>query len=158
MNLYNFSRFHVDPLFSFVGQILRNVKRWISVNLHNTSNFENLSWSRLWDYFCPSRCQYWKHIFWFGQWSKLQSWTKMLRIMDLTMSSFKIRLLKALATTNTPPFPYKNNVEVRLDHFWMPLFNFGWGKGRGNSGTKSRRIGVLWVRKCKNRNTFCPRL
>ena len=33
------------------------------------------------------------------------------------MSSFKIRLLKALATKNTPPFPYKNNVEVRLDHF-----------------------------------------
>ena len=34
------------------------------------------------------------------------------------MSSFKIKLLKALATTNTPPFctaPKKNNVEVRLD-------------------------------------------
>ena len=35
------------------------------------------------------------------------------------MSSFKIKLLKALATTNTPPAllhqTQKNNVEVRLD-------------------------------------------
>ena len=32
----------------------------------------------------------------------LQSWTKMLRKMDV-----KIKLLKALATTNTPPPPQK---------------------------------------------------
>ena len=41
--------------------------------------------------------------------------------MDVTTSSFKIELLKALTTTNTPPPPAKkkkkNNVEVRLDPF-----------------------------------------
>ena len=33
----------------------------------------------------------------------------------------KIKLLKALATTNTPPPPppkKKNNVEVQVDHLW----------------------------------------
>ena len=32
----------------------------------------------------------------------------------------KIKLMKALATTNTPPFPppKKNNVEVRVNHLW----------------------------------------
>ena len=35
------------------------------------------------------------------------------------MSSFKIKLLRALATTNTAPRPpQKNNVEVRVDHVW----------------------------------------
>ena len=38
---------------------------------------------------------------------RLQSWTKMFRKMDVTMSTFKIKLLKALATTNTPPSPKK---------------------------------------------------
>ena len=40
--------------------------------------------------------------------------------MDVTTSSFKIELLKALTTTNTPPprkKKKKNNVEVRLDPF-----------------------------------------
>ena len=31
----------------------------------------------------------------------------MLRKMDVTMSSFKIKLFKALATTNTPPSSQK---------------------------------------------------
>ena len=54
--------------------------------------------------------------------------------MDFTMSSFKIKLLKALVTTNTPPSHppllltppppkkkqtkyKKHTVKVRLDHF-----------------------------------------
>ena len=66
----------------------------------------------------------------------VQSWTKMLRKMEFPMSSFKIKLLKALVTTNTPPSYHpnssppkkkknehtkKNIVKVRLDHFWPPL-------------------------------------
>lgn len=44
--------------------------------------------------------------------------TKMLSKMDITMSSFKKKFLKALATTNTAPSTQKrNNVEVRLHHF-----------------------------------------
>ena len=46
----------------------------------------------------------------------VQSWTKMLREVDVATCSLKINLLKALATTNTPPSPPKN-VEVWLDHF-----------------------------------------
>ena len=53
--------------------------------------------------------------------------------MDFTMSSFKIKLPKALATTDTPPFSHKNNVEVRLDHFWSRLFNFDQGGVRGGT-------------------------
>ena len=37
--------------------------------------------------------------------------------MDFTKASFKIKLLKARAKTNTPALPHKNNIEVRLDHF-----------------------------------------
>ena len=66
---------------------------------------------------------------------------KMLRQMGVTLSSFKIKLLKALATTNTPLplLPHqKNKVELQLDlltptnQLWS-----GWGEGRGHSGTKS---------------------
>ena len=46
----------------------------------------------------------------------VQSWTKMLRKVDIATSSLKTKLLKALATTNSPPSPSKN-VEIRLDHF-----------------------------------------
>ena len=41
----------------------------------------------------------------------------MLRKMDVTMSSFKIKLLKALAITNYPPSSQKNNVEAQMDYF-----------------------------------------
>ena len=41
--------------------------------------------------------------------------------MDVTMFSFKKKLLKTMAATNTPPPPPPQkktpNVEVRLDHF-----------------------------------------
>lgn len=40
--------------------------------------------------------------------------------MDVTIGSFKIKLFKEPAITNTPPASpkkKKNNVEVRLDHF-----------------------------------------
>ena len=66
---------------------------------------------------------------------------KMLRQMGVTLSSFKIKLLKALATTNTPLplLPHQeSNVELQLDlltptnQLWS-----GWGEGRGHSGTKS---------------------
>ena len=51
--------------------------------------------------------------------SILQSWAKMLRKMDVTMSSFKIKFFKELLITNTSffPPPPKNNVEVQLDYF-----------------------------------------
>ena len=55
--------------------------------------------------------------------------------MHVTMSSFKIKLSKALATTNTPPSspPKKNNVEVQLDHFWPWLNNFNQDGERGGA-------------------------
>ena len=38
--------------------------------------------------------------------------------MDVATSTFKIRLLKALATPKTPsPFPTIGSVEIQLDHF-----------------------------------------
>ena len=46
----------------------------------------------------------------------LQSWTKMLRKLDVTMSSFKIKLLRALATTNTAPLPPQKKT----------MLKFGW--------------------------------
>ena len=65
---------------------------------------------------------------------------KMLRQMGVTLSSFKIKLLKALATTNTslPLLPHqKNDVELQLDLFWPRLITCDQGEGRGYSGTKS---------------------
>ena len=60
-----------------------------------------------------------------------QSWTKMLRKMDVTMSSFKLKLLKALLTTNTPPpRPPQKHVEIGLDHFSSRLNNFDQGGAR----------------------------
>ena len=41
----------------------------------------------------------------------------MLRKMDVTMSSFKIKLMKAMATTKYSPFLPKNNVEAQMDYF-----------------------------------------
>ena len=41
----------------------------------------------------------------------------MSRKMDVSMSSLNIKLLKALGNYKYSPFPKKNNVEVRLDHF-----------------------------------------
>jgi len=35
--------------------------------------------------------------------------------MNVTM--FNLKLLKVLATSNTPPSPQENDVEVRLDHW-----------------------------------------
>ena len=90
----------------------------------------------------------------------LQSSTKMLRKTDI-----KIKLLKALTTTNTPPSPppkkmdvkitllkalaatklysplpppppKKNNVEVQVDHLWPWLNNFDQG------GVRERAIAV----------------
>ena len=50
----------------------------------------------------------------------------MFKKMDATIGSFKIKLFKAPAITNTPPpapspKKKKNNIEVRLDHFcpWL---------------------------------------
>ena len=53
--------------------------------------------------------------------------------MDVTMSSFEIKLFKALATTNTPPLPLKGNVEVWQDHFWSRLNNFDQGGASGGT-------------------------
>ena len=41
-----------------------------------------------------------------------QTWTEMLRKMDVAMFSFKIKLLKALGNFKHSPFLQKNNVEV----------------------------------------------
>ena len=38
-----------------------------------------------------------------------------------------------MATTNTPTSLHKNNVEVRLDHFWSRLNNFDRGEVRGGA-------------------------
>ena len=44
--------------------------------------------------------------------------------MDMTISSFKIKLVKALATTKYNPFLQKNNVEAQMDYFWPRLNSF----------------------------------
>ena len=48
-------------------------------------------------------------VFFFKQ---SQTWTEMLRKMDVAMFSFKIKLLKALGNFKHSPFLQKNNVEV----------------------------------------------
>ena len=53
--------------------------------------------------------------------------------MDVIMSNLK--LLKVLATTNTPPSPEENDVEVRVDHFCSWLNNFDEGVARGGAKT-----------------------
>ena len=61
---------------------------------------------------------------------------KMLRQMGVTLSSFKIKLLKALATTDTPLplLPHqKNDVELQLDLFWPQLISCDQGGGRGGA-------------------------
>ena len=61
--------------------------------------------------------------------------------MDVTMFSFKKKLLKTLAATNTPtppPPPKKNpNVEVRLDHFLSWINNFDQVGTKGGAIAKS---------------------
>ena len=57
----------------------------------------------------------------------------MLRKMDDTMSTLK--LLKVLATTNIPPSPEENDVEVRLYHFCSWLNNFDESVARGGAKT-----------------------
>ena len=49
------------------------------------------------------------------------------------MPSFKIEFLKALATKNNPPSSQKNNVDVRLDHFWSQWNNFDQGGASGGA-------------------------
>ena len=56
----------------------------------------------------------------------------MLRKVDIATSSLKTKLLKALATTNTPPSPSKN-VDIRLYHFWSRQNNFDQGVARGGA-------------------------
>ena len=48
---------------------------------------------------------------------QLQSQTKMLRKIDVAMLSFKMKLLKALATTNASPSPPLNK---------KTMLKFGW--------------------------------
>ena len=62
--------------------------------------------------------------------------------MDVTMFSFKKKLLKTMAATNTPspppPPPKKNpNVEVRLDHFLSWVNNFDQVGAKGGAIAKS---------------------
>ena len=56
-----------------------------------------------------SFCYYYYCYFFFKQ---SQTWTEMLRKMDVAMFSFKIKLLKALGNFKHSPFLQKNNVEV----------------------------------------------
>ena len=58
----------------------------------------------------------------------------MLLKMDVTMSSVKMKLLKALKTTkNTPHPPTQSNVEVRLDHFSSRLKKIDQGGAKGGA-------------------------
>ena len=85
-------------------------------------------------------------------WSRiLQSWTKMLRKIDVAMSSFKIKPLKALASKNTPPSPPPKKAILNYRLFLTANEQHcpGWGEGWGHCGKKSAGwIGVLWIRKC----------
>ena len=66
----------------------------------------------------------------------LQSSTKMLRKTDVTMSNFKIKLVKALKTTTTPPPPpKKKNVEVHLVLCTFNMFKLFRESKLGNRGT-----------------------
>ena len=49
--------------------------------------------------------------------SILQSWTKMLRKMDVTFKALKHTIVLFITNTSLFPLPPKNNVEVRLDYF-----------------------------------------
>ena len=77
--------------------------------------------------------------------------------------SFKIKLLKELATTNTPPSSRKkkkkNNVEVRLHHFWFRLNNFDQGGARGGViAVPNRRDRRSAGKKVRKSHHFSPRL
>ena len=65
--------------------------------------------------------------------------------MDVATSTFKIKLLKALATPKTPsPFPAKGNVEVQLDDFWPRLNNIDQG------GARRGALLLSWTKNVKN--------
>ena len=86
----------------------------------------------------------------------------MLRKMDDTASSFKIKLESTgnYRYSISPPPPKKNNVEARLDHFISSRINkFDHGGARGGAIVvpnpwDRRSVG----KKVQNLNTFCPRL
>ena len=69
----------------------------------------------------------------------------MLRTMDVATSTFKIKLLKALATPKTPfPFPAKGSVEVQLDHFWP------WRNNIDQGGAGRGALLLSWTKNVKN--------
>ena len=87
----------------------------------------------------------------------------MLRKMDDTASSFKIKLERTgnyRYSISPPPPKKKNNVEAWLDHFISSRINkFDQGGARGGAivvpNPRDRRsVG----KKVQNLNTFCPRL
>ena len=60
------------------------------------------------------------------------------------MTSFKVKLLRALGTTNTAPLPPKKiNVEVRLDHVWPwpNVLDQGGARGGAIAVKKSAPLG-----------------
>ena len=67
------------------------------------------------------------------------------------MSSFKIKLLKALAATNTPPFPPKRQCWSLAGSFLIPTKQLwpGWGKWRDHIGTKSAGYVFCWSESTK---------
>ena len=74
----------------------------------------------------------------------------MLRKIDVAMSSFKIKPLKALASKNTPPFPAPKKAILNYRLFLTANEQHcpGCGEGWGHCGTKSAGwIAVLWIRK-----------
>ena len=77
------------------------------------------------------------------------------------MSNFRILLSKARFTQDTPPTPSKRKTMLKggrniVAPDQTTLTREGWGKGW--PWCQIRRASLLWVRKCKILNTFCPRL
>ena len=80
-----------------------------------------------------------------------------LRKMDIAMSSFKIKLWKALATTNTAPFPLKQcwslagSFLTSTGQHWP-----GWCQGRGHSVSNNQdEYHTFRPRYCRFRMTQC---
>ena len=77
------------------------------------------------------------------------------------MSNFRILLSKVRFTQDTPPTPSKRKTMLKggrniVAPDQTTLTREGWGKG--SPWCQIRRASLLWVRKCKILNTFCPRL
>ena len=94
--------------------------------------------------------------------TSLQSWTKMLRKRHLVSLILEYSPLKPGSLKILPP-PLQKKQSWRVTETFLLRTKQHWpGRGGGTGGGVTwchiRRVGLLWVRKCKILNIFCPRL